>query len=400
MMIAVKKFGGTSVGSIERISTVAQRIYEHYQAGEKMVIVVSAMSGETNRLIQLAQEVDPNYYGPAYDMLLASGEQVSVSLLSIALRKLGVSSCPLLAHQAGIHTNNLFSSARIQNIQTKFILNLIQKNTIPLIAGFQGVTPDQQITTLGRGGSDTTAVALTAALKQKKCEIYTDVPGIYTADPRLIKTAFKIPQISQEEMMEMALLGSKVLHFRCVELASKFNIKIHLRSTFEKSQGTWVVPREEIMESPIVSAVIHDRDVVIVKLFPIPQGIDFIAGVFQKLSEKSIMVDVISQSYNSEGQRLAFSIKEKDISEVIGILSPLIEEEKITVIKDIAKISIVGVGMAVHSGIASQFFNVLKQCQAHLHLVTTSEIKISAIIDKKTVSTALQELHSHFCKNK
>lgn len=397
MDIAVKKFGGTSVGSIERIRSAAQRIYEDYQFQKRMAVVVSAMSGETNRLIQLAREINTEYYGPAYDMLLASGEQVSVSLLSIALKKLGVKTCPLLAHQAGIHTDSLFSSARIQHIQTDFILRLIHQETIPLIAGFQGTTHDNQITTLGRGGSDTTAVALAAALRQKTCEIYTDVSNIYTADPRWVPAAFKISKLSREEMMEMAILGSKVLHFRCVELASKFDIKIHLRSTFEKTQGTWVVSKEEVMESPVVSAVIQDMDAVIVKLFPIPWGVDFIAQVFQHLSKKFIMVDVISQSYNSEGQRLAFSIKEKDVSEVTKILYSLLEKEKVSVIKDAAKVSIVGVGMAAHSGVASQFFDVLNQCGVHLHLVTTSEIKISAIINRKDMKNVLQSLHQHFC---
>ncbi len=396
----VKKFGGTSVGSIERISAVAQRIYENYNSGEKMVVVVSAMSGETNRLIQLAKEIDSTYYGPAYDMLLASGEQVSVSLLSIALRKLGLSAVPLLAHQVGIQTDSLFSSARIKNIKTDYILKLVQENKIPLIAGFQGVTNDNQITTLGKGGSDITAVALAAILKQNTCEIYTDVPNIYTADPRLIQSAVKIPRLSQEEMMEMAILGTKVLHFRCVELASKFNIKIHLQSTFEKTQGTWVVPKEEIMENPVVSAVIHDVDTVIIKLFPIPWGVDFIANVFQKLSEQSIMVDIISQSYNSEGQRLAFSIKEKDVSPVIKELSQLIDEKKISIIKDVAKISVVGVGMATHSGVASKFFDILNQCKVHLHLVTTSEIKISAIIDRKSIQVVMKQLHDYFCLKK
>ena len=206
MHITIKKFGGTSVGSIERILSVAKRIEEDYKAGEKIVTVVSAMSGETNRLVKLAQDMDPTYQGPAYDMLLASGEQVSVSLLSIALNKRGISAIPLLAHQVGIQTDTLFSDARIQNIQTDLILKLVKSGQIPLIAGFQGITSNGQVTTLGRGGSDTTAVALSAVLKQPVCEIYTDVPSIYTADPRLIKEALKIPKLSMEEMMEMAIL--------------------------------------------------------------------------------------------------------------------------------------------------------------------------------------------------
>jgi len=392
----IKKFGGTSVGSIDRIMAVADKIHECHQSREKMVIVLSAMSGETNRLIQMAQEVDPDYKGMAYDMLLASGEQVSISLLSIALNKKGLKAVPLLAHQVGIQTDSLFSSARIQNINTDLILKLIKQNKIPLIAGFQGINKDNQITTLGRGGSDITAVALSAALKQSSCEVYTDVPNIYTADPRLIPSAQKIPRLSFEEMMEMAILGTKVLHFRCVELAAKFNIKIHLRSTFEKTSGTWVLPKEEIMESPIVSSVISDMNTCIIKLFPIPSGIKFISTVFNKLSEKSIIVDVISQSYNSEGQRLAFSIKEEQVSSVLEILSSLMEKDKITLIKDVAKVSIVGVGMDNQSGVAAQFFETLKNSSAHLHLITTSDIKVSAIVDKKNSLPLMKELHKTF----
>ncbi|MDE0151749.1 MAG: aspartate kinase [Bdellovibrionales bacterium] len=396
MNLFIKKFGGTSVGSIDRIMAVADRIYECHQSGEKMVIVLSAMSGETNRLVQMAQEINPAYKGMAYDMLLASGEQVSISLLSIALNKKGLSAVPLLAYQVGIQTDSLFSSARIQNINTDLILKLIKQNKIPLIAGFQGINKDNQITTLGRGGSDITAVALSAALKQSTCEIYTDVPNIYTADPRLVKTARKITQLSFEEMMEMAILGTKVLHFRCVELAAKFNIKVHLRSTFEKTSGTWVLPKEEIMESPIVSSVISDMNTCIIKLFPIPAGVEFISNVFNKLSEKSIIVDVISQSYNSEGQRLAFSIKEEQLSSALEILSPLLGQDKITVIKDVAKVSIVGVGMANQSGVAAQFFETIKNSSAHLHLITTSDIKISAIVDKNNSLPLMKGLHKTF----
>lgn len=395
--LSIKKFGGTSVGSIERICMVAQRIYEDFTLNKKMVVVVSAMSGETNRLIQLAQQIDSSYRGPAYDMLLASGEQVSVSLLSIALKKLGVPAVPLLAYQVGIQTDDLFSSARIKDIKTDAILKLIESGQIPLIAGFQGVTADNQITTLGRGGSDTTAIAITAALKENFCEIYTDVSNIYTADPRLFKNALKISKLSLEEMMEMAVLGTKVLHFRCIELAAKFNIKIHLRSTFKKEEGTLVVPKEEIMESPIVSAVTHDMDTAIIKLFPIPWGTEFIVNIFDHLAKKFIMVDVISQSYNSEGQRLAFSVKEENISSVLQILSHLINEEKISIIKDTAKISIVGVGMANQFGVAAEFFKIIHKCKAHLHLVTTSDIKISAIVDKKNAIDVMKELHNQFC---
>lgn len=397
MNIIIKKFGGTSVGSIDRIAEVAKRIHSDHQAGEKIVVVVSAMSGETNRLSDLASQISPNEKGLAYDMLLSSGEQVSCSLLALSLKKLGIKAVPLLAYQVGIQTDSLFSDARIENIDQDLIKKYLSEQTIPIIAGFQGVNKENQITTLGRGGSDITAVALAVALKQDVCEIYTDVPNIYTADPRFIKSAKKIPKLSFEEMMEMAILGTKVLHFRCVELAAKHNIKLHLRSTFEAQEGTWITSKEEDMESTVVSAVVQDTDTVMIKLFPIPPGVDFISKTFDALASQSIMVDVISQSYNSEGQRLAFSIKKHDLSKVMQLLSPLFNKEKISVIEDVTKISIVGVGMANHSGVAAQFFKILNKINVHLHLVTTSDIKISAIIDKSKAQSVMDSLHKHFC---
>ena len=305
-LIHVQKFGGTSVGSIKRIEKVADRIMHSKSQGKLLVIVVSAMSGETNRLNELAQQIS-SQKGPAYDMLLASGEQVSASLLALALEKRGIKTTPLLAHQVGIQTDNLFSKARIQEINTEQIIKCLNNDIVPLVAGFQGVTVHNQITTLGRGGSDTTAVALTAALKQKSCEIFTDVPKVYTADPRLLSNASQISKLSFEEMMEMSSSGSRVLHCRSVEIAAKYKIKIHVRSSFDKSTGTWIMPKEELMENPLVSAITHDLNTVIIKMFPIPKGIAFISKLFNSLAKEAISVDIISQSYNPDGQRLAFS---------------------------------------------------------------------------------------------
>ncbi len=398
MNISIKKFGGSSIGSIARINQVAERVALSHKKGEKIVLVASAMAGDTDRLDQMAKKFHFNH-GLAYDMLLASGEQVSVSLLSLALETQGVKAQPILAYQLGIQTDSIFSEARIKNINTDLILQILKENKIPVVAGFQGVNSKNQITTLGRGGSDTTAVALTAALQQDTCEVYTDVPSIYTADPRKIPQAQKIHHLSFDEMMEMAILGAKVLHFRCVELASKFNIKIHLRSSFEKEGGTWVSQKEENMENPIVSSVLSDENITVIKLFPIPMGVEFISHVFHLLSKESILVDVISQSYNQEGQRLAFSIKEEKTNRVIEILSSLIEKDKISIVQNVCKVSIIGVGMAHHSGVAAKFFDVLNQTSAHLHLVTTSDIKISAIIDKKDVSKVMRKLHHTFITN-
>ncbi|MCB9026400.1 MAG: aspartate kinase [Bdellovibrionaceae bacterium] len=398
--LLVKKFGGTSVGSIERIENVAERIKLDCQNGQVPVVVASAMSGETNRLVRLASDINPQYRGLAYDMLLASGEQVSIALLAMALEKRGLKAIPLLAYQLGIRTDSLFSQAKIQSINTQKIMELIDKKTIPIVAGFQGVNMDDYITTLGRGGSDTTAVAIAAALGCEQVEIYTDVPKVFTADPRLIPKAREISRLSFEEMMEMATLGSKVLHFRCVELAAKYNVKIHVRSTFETREGTWVVAEDEKMENPVVSAVTHDASTAIVKLFPVPFGANFLAQLFESLAEKGVIVDIITQSYNEEGQRLAFSVNETDLYMVEEVLKSLDVNAKIVILKDMAKLSVVGVGMANHPGVAARFFKVLSQKEVPLHLVSTSDIKISAVIDRKNLEKTAQALHTEFALDK
>ncbi len=395
--IMVKKFGGTSLASLKRIKHVAGCIENSLAEGMRPVVVVSAMAGETNRLIRMAhQAAGLKYKGLAYDMLLASGEQVSAAVLALTLQRRKILATPLLAHQAGIQTDNLFSKARIQKINTSPLKKLLRAGFVPIVAGFQGSTVEGTITTLGRGGSDTTALALAAALKQKTCEIFTDVPKIYTADPRLLKTAVPVSHLSFEEMMEMASQGSRVLHFRCVEIAAKYNIKIHVRSTFKKEEGTWITRKEEIMESHLVSFVTCEPDTVIVKLFPIPRGVGFMARLFKSLAKKSISLDVISQSYNKEGQRLAFSINSEDLEEVKNTLYHHMEKNKVYVVKNLAKLSVVGVGMASHPGAAARFFDVLHKVGVNLHLTTTSEIKISAVIDKKHLKAALQAVHKEF----
>lgn len=392
--IHIKKFGGTSVGSIERIEKVAERIAK--DKDQKQVVVVSAMSGETNRLVTLAKYIAPFNRGPAYDMLLASGEQVSVALLALALEKRNIKAIPMLAHQVGIETDALFSRARIQKINTEQIKKHLEAGYIPLVAGFQGVTNRNTITTLGRGGSDTTAVALAAAFKQPECEIFTDVPKVYTADPRLIEQATPIPKISFEEMMEMSSLGSRVLHCRSVEIAAKYKIKVHVRSTFEETEGTWIVPKEDLMESPLVSAITHDTKTVIIKMHPVPNGTEFITQLFKLLSEQHISIDVISQSYNKEGQRLAFSINEEDLEETKKTIYKVIDKKKVDIIENLAKLSIVGVGMANHPGVAARFFKALNQIGMDIHLVTTSEIKISAVINTQYLSEAAKAIHKEF----
>ncbi len=394
--LVVKKFGGTSVGSIERIEHVAERIFKDYKSGQRPIVVASAMSGETNKLVRLASDINPQYRGPAYDMLLASGEQVSIALLAIALEKRGVPAKPLLAYQLGIRTDSIFSQAKIQSIDSDKMRNLVDQGVVPIVAGFQGVTDGDQITTLGRGGSDTTAVALAAAMGCDEVEIYTDVPKVFTADPRLIPKAREISKLSFEEMMEMASLGSKVLHFRCVELAAKFRVKIHVRSTFETRDGTWVVPEEKNMENPVVSAVTHDASTAIVKLFPVPFGAAFLAELFETLANKGVIVDIITQSYNDEGQRLAFSVNESDLYTVEDIIQKMNIETKIVILRGMSKLSVVGVGMANHPGVAARFFKVLSRLDVPIHLVTTSDIKISAVIDTKNLEVSARGLHTEF----
>lgn len=397
-LLMVKKFGGTSVGSIERIEAVADRVLrDSERSGTHPVIVASAMAGETNRLVKFAHDIDPYYRGAAYDMLLASGEQVAISLLAIALEKRGRKAMPLLAHQLGIFTDSVHSKARITGIDTARLRSIVADGIIPVVAGFQGVNEQSQITTLGRGGSDTTGVALAAALKAEACEIFTDVPAVFSADPRLVPKAREISRLSFEEMMEMASLGSKVLHLRSVELAFKYQVKIHLRSTFEEREGTWIVPEEDSMEAPVVSAVTHEGATTVFKLFPVPFGSGFLSDLFTKLAEKNIIVDIITQSQNEQGQRLAFSVGEEDVHSTEVLLKAFLKPDvKVETISSMAKISVIGVGMKNHPGVAARFFSVLKELSIPVHLVTTSEIKISAVIERKNLEAAAQGLHRAF----
>lgn len=386
------------MGSIRRINTVADRIAEDYKKGELPLVVVSAMSGQTSRLIHLAGQVNPSYRGKAYDMLLASGEQISMALLSMALERRNLKTRPLLAFQAGIHTNELFSNARIQFIDTKIIREILKKKThIPLVAGFQGITNENQITTLGRGGSDLTAVALAVVLKQKMCEIYTDVSGVYTGDPRLIPQTRKLNQLGFSEMMEMSSLGSKVLQFRCVELASKHGLKIHVRHAFKREEGTWITEDKDIMENSVVSAVAHDLKTLVVRLENLSKGPEIIGKLFRELGDAGVSVDIISQQTDLKDQRISFSISKEDLEKTKGVLKKLLpKKQEIRFIKNVAKISVIGVGMVNHSGVAGRFFSVFQKLGISFYLVTTSEIKISAVISQKDLAAAAKGLHKEF----
>ncbi len=407
--IKIKKFGGSSVGSLEKINLVADRLEACHRAGQRQAAVVSAMSGQTDMLAKMAEEANPSARGEAYDMLLSSGEQVSVALLSLALEKRGVKAAPMLAYQAGIQTDELFSKACIQSIKAEKIRQALKEGRLPVLAGFQGVTRKNQITTLGRGGSDLTAVAAALALKQESCEICTDVSGVFTGDPDLIPQARKISRIGFSEMMEMSSLGSRVLHFRCVELAAKHGIKIHVRHAFREGEGTWITKRAikktdqkgDLMEGSAVSALSHDLNAIVVKMEEIPRGAGFLADVFQKLGRQAVFVDIISQSGVSGKPSLAFSVPKTEEAACRGVLKTLMRERSlpessVSVIDHVAKISVIGVGMAHHSGVAGRFFSVFRRLDVPLHLVTTSEIKISAIIGKRHLKRAARALHEEF----
>ena len=397
MNLIVKKFGGSSLASIEKIEQIAARLAEGQKQGEKALVVLSAMYGCTNALIDMAHQIHPDYFGPAYDMLLSSGEQVSIALLSLALEKRGVKNKALLAHQAGIQTNLFFSKAEIEFIDTKTLKKLLDEGCLPLVAGFQGMTKDNQITTLGRGGGDLTALALAVSLKASVCRIYTDVTGVFTADPRICPSAIKIQELGFSEMMEMASLGSKVLQLRCVELASKNKVNIHVLHSSKKEKGTWIINKKEAgMEGSVVSAIAHDLNIQVIKLKNIPSNVEFHSMLFTALGEDSVFIDMISQSEYEGKASLSFSIPKTDLAQTLKVLKNLVKEKDILIISQAVKISIVGVGMAQHCGVAGRFFSALNKAGTQIYLLTTSEIKMSAVIPKKALKKTIQALHKEF----
>jgi aspartate kinase len=414
MALLVQKFGGTSVGTIERIRHVAEWVLDAQARGDDVVVVVSAMSGETNRLVDLATQINPSPYSREYDLLIASGEQVSVGLVTLAinteaekrglLKAGGVSARGFLGYQIGILTDGIFSKARIQAIDTTLLRKEISKKVIPVIAGFQGVDPENNITTLGRGGSDTSAVAIAAALKADDCEIYTDVDGVYTTDPRLCKEARKIKSISYEEMMELASLGAKVLQIRSVELAAKYQLPLHVRSSFNAVQGTRVIAKESLggqMEQVVVAGVAADAAQVKFTLQNVPDSPSFAAKVFGALSAALIVVDVIVQDVPANGfLTLSFTVGKADSLKAIKVLGILKEADfpmmKIVEGETLAKVSVVGVGMQHHPGVASKMFGILADAGIHIKLITTSEIKISCLVVESEMKRAVECLHRGF----
>ncbi len=408
--LIVQKFGGTSVGTVERIQHVARLALDSQARGDRIVLVVSAMSGETNRLVDLANQINPIPFSREYDLIVASGEQIAVGLVALAINteaerrglmdRSGMRAKGFLGHQIGVITDNVYSKARIREIKTDLVLREVGRNVIPVIAGFQGVDADGNITTLGRGGSDTSAVAIAAALGADDCEIYTDVDGVYTTDPRLCSKARKIDKISYEEMMELASLGAKVLQIRSVEIAAKYKLPLHVRSSFDSVEGTRVVS-QEFLESVVVSGVAADSNQVKFTLQNLPEGPGVAARIFGALSDAAIVVDIIVQDVASSGHlTLSFTVGKVDQLSAMQVLNDLRggdwAEMKIIEEANLAKVSIVGVGMQNHPGVASKMFQLLGKNEINIKLITTSEIKVSCLIENALVKRAVEALHSGF----
>jgi aspartate kinase len=402
MALIVQKYGGTSVGSVERIQAVAQKIKAFADAGDQLVVSVSAMSGETNRMTALAQEIQDVPSLREMDMLLTTGEQVTISLLSMALQQLGCDAISYLGSQVRIVTDSEHGKARIKSIDDHRIHASLNAGKVVVVAGFQGIDEHGHITTLGRGGSDTTAVALAAALKADECQIYTDVDGVYTTDPRIEPNARKMKSVSYEEMLEMASLGSKVLQIRSVEFASKYKVPLRvLSSLIDNPVGTLITSEENIVEQAVISGIAHNQDEAKLSLIGVPDKPGIAFKILKAISSANIEVDMIVQSVSArEGlTNFAFTVHRNDFSKALSILETVCEElGAIGVQSDdkVVKVSLVGLGMRSHAGIASQMFEVLHHEGINIQMISTSEIKISVVIDEKYLELAVRSLHSAF----
>ncbi len=401
MALIVQKFGGTSVGTIDRIRAVAERVRRTRAAGHDVVVVVSAMAGETNKLVALAHALGDTPQMREYDVLLASGEQVSVALVAMALANAGCPARSFLAHQLPIHTDSVHSRARIESVGTDALRASIAAGEVPVVAGFQGVDGQGSITTLGRGGSDTTGVALAAALHADVCEIFTDVDGIYTTDPNIVRDARKIPRISYEEMLELASLGAKVLQTRSVEFGMKYGVPIHVRSSFDDSEGSWVVPEDEAMEQVVVRAVTYDRNDARITMTSVPDQPGIAARLFEALAEEEILVDMIVQNASRDRDRtdLTFTVPKANAREAVRLTEQLSQElgaGEARADRAISKVSVVGVGMRSHTGVAARMFATLSGAGVNIQMIATSEIKISVVIDDAYTELAVRLLHTAF----
>lgn len=400
MGLVVQKFGGTSVANVEKIKNVAGKAIREKKAGHDVIVVLSAMAGETNRLIDLAQSAAENPDEREYDSLISTGEQVTISLLSIVLNAMGYPARSFLGFQVKILTDQAYQKARISSIDTEAIQKELKKGVIVIVAGFQGVDEENNITTLGRGGSDTSAVALAAALKADRCDIYTDVDGVYTTDPNICAKARRLERISYDEMLEMAMTGAKVLQPRSVEMAKKYNVPVYVKSTFSDKGGTLVTKEDKEMEKEVLSGITYDRDQAKITVIHIPDRPGIAANLFLPLSERHISVDMIIQNASAQGfTDLTFTVAKKDMKAAQKIVEATAKEigaKKVEVDDDVAKVSIIGVGMLSHSGVAAKMFKTLADEGINIMMISTSEIKISCVIQRKYTELAVMVLHDAF----
>ncbi len=402
MALVVQKYGGTSVGSVERIKIVAQHIKETKDKGNKVVAIVSAMAGETDRLIKLAKELSNNPSEREMDLLLSSGERVSSSLVAIKINELGQKAMAMTGRQCGMVTDEVHTKARIKSIDADKIMDYVNDGYVVIIAGFQGISEKTgDVTTLGRGGSDTTAVAVAAVLNADVCEIYTDVDGIYTADPRIVKNARKLDRISYSEMMELASLGAKVLQIRSVEFGMKYNVPIMVLSSFTFNKGTLVTKEDENMEKILVSGIAQDKNQARLKINRVKDEPGIASKIFNTIASNNINVDVIVQNVSDDGRTtdISFTVPRDDAEKAYELLMNLaknIDAGDVTLNKDVAKVSIVGVGMRSHPGVAAKMFDSLANEGINIRAISTSEIKVSCLIDEKYTELAVRTLHDSF----
>lgn len=403
MALIVQKYGGTSVGNSDRIKNVAARVKKYRDQGDQVVVVVSAMSGVTDGLIKLAKEIMPLPSEREMDMLLATGEQTTIALTAMALHALNVDAVSLTGAQAGIVTDGVHTKAKIQNITPKQVHGMLDSGKVVIVAGFQGQTPEGQITTLGRGGSDLTAIALAAALKADLCQIYTDVDGVYTADPRIVKTAKKLPEIAYDEMLELASLGAKVMQSRSVEFAKKFGVVFEVRSSLNENPGTIVKEETKSMEDVVIRGVSLDKNQAKVTLVGVPDKPGVAARIFKALADATINVDMIVQNVShgagAPSTDISFTVDKPDLlkaAKVIDRLKGEIGMREVIADENIGKLSIVGVGMRSHSGVAAKVFETLAKQGVNIDMISTSEIKISVVIDLKRGEEAMRAVHEAF----
>ena len=397
----VQKFGGTSVADIGRIKSVAEYVKSEVDAGNQVAVVVSAMAGVTNHLVDWAGEIANLYDAREYDVVVATGEQITSGLLAMALQDLGVSARSWLGWQVPVNTDSTHGRARIEGIDTAEIDRRLDNGEVPVIAGFQGVGTDNRVTTLGRGGSDISAVALAAALGAERCDIFTDVDGIYTSDPRIVAKARKLDKITYEEMLEMASLGARVLHSRSIELAMKHGVSLQVRSSFDSTPGTFVVDEDEIVEQELVSGITYSRDEAKITLIRVPDRPGVAASIFGPLADGSINVDMIVQNVSEDGQAtdLTFTVAQADLEPALKILENRQAELGYAALNsdpDVVKVSVIGVGMRSHAGVAQMMFKTLAEKGINIQVISTSEIKVSVLIAEEYTELALRALHSAY----